>query len=155
MVQQQDLYISRRGLEELKQELKQLLVQRKEIVTKIKEAREFGDLSENAEYLEAKNKQSFIEGRIAEVETMLKMAKVIDENNRTGGRVALGSQIKIKINGEVREYTLTGSNETNPGTGRISNESPIGQALLGHKRGDIVKINTPEGVKEYKIISIR
>lgn len=155
MVQQQDLYISRKGLEELKQELEQLLIQRKEIVIKIKEAREFGDLSENAEYSEAKNKQSFIEGRIAEVEVILKVAKVIDENNRTGGRVALGSRVKIKIGEGVKEYTLTGSNETNPGTGRISNESPIGQALIGHKRGDIVKIDTPDGVKEYKIVSIR
>ena len=152
MNQQKELYISYQGLVDLKKELEQLLEERKIITVKIKEAREFGDLSENAEYQEAKTKQSFIEGRIAEIEAMLKIAKVIDNNNRTNGRVALGSTIKLdKIN---MEYIITGSNEANPIEGKISNESPLGQALMGRSKGDMIKIVTPDGEKQYKIIKI-
>ena len=152
MNQQKELYISHQGLVDLKKELEQLLEERKIITVKIKEAREFGDLSENAEYQEAKTKQSFTEGRIAEIEAMLKIAKVIDNNNRTNGRVALGSTIKLdKIN---MEYIITGSNEANPIEGKISNESPLGQALMGRSKGDMIKIVTPDGEKQYKIIKI-
>lgn len=152
MSQQQELYISRQGLVDIKKELGQLLEERKIITAKIKEAREFGDLSENAEYQEAKTKQSFTEGRIVEIEAMLKVAKIIDNNNRANGKVALGSKIKLdKID---MEYTITGSNEASPTEGKISNESPLGQALLGKSKGDIVKIETPDGEKQYKIIKI-
>lgn len=152
MNQQKELYISYQGLVDLKKELEQLLEERKIITVKIKEAREFGDLSENAEYQEAKTKQSFTEGRIAEIEAMLKIAKVIDNNNRTNGRVVLGSTIKLdKIN---MEYIITGSNEANPIEGKISNESPLGQALMGRSKGDMIKIVTPDGEKQYKIIKI-
>lgn len=152
MNQQQELYVSRQGLADLKKELKQLLEERKIITGKIKEAREFGDLSENAEYQEAKTKQSFAEGRIIEIEAMLKIAKVIDNNNKTNGRVALGS--KVKLDKVDMEYIITGSNEASPIEGKISNESPLGQALLGRSKGDIVKIETPDGEKQYKIIKI-
>ena len=145
------MYISRRGLEEIKEELTQLLEERKEITAKIKEAREFGDLSENAEYTEAKTKQSFIEGRIAEIETMLKVAKVIDENNHQNGVIALGSRVKLDSG---KEYEITGSNEASPKLGKISNESPIGMALLGRLTGDTIEINTPDGVKKYKILEV-
>lgn len=155
MAQQQDLYISRQGLEELRQELSGLLEGRKDVTAQIREAREFGDLSENAEYLEAKNKQSFIEGRIAEIEAILKIAKVIDENNRSGGRVALGCKVKVKVNSGIREYTITGSNEAKPEEGKVSNESPLGQALMGHKKGDKVEIETPDGLRKYTIIAVR
>lgn len=152
MSQQKELYISRQGLVDIKKELGQLLEERKIITAKIKEAREFGDLSENAEYQEAKTKQSFTEGRIAEIEAMLKVAKIIDNNNRANGKVALGSKIKLdKID---MEYTITGSNEASPTEGKISNESPLGQALLGKSKGDIVKIETPDGEKQYKIIKV-
>ena len=152
MNQQKELYISRQGLADLKKELGKLLEERKIITAKIKEAREFGDLSENAEYQEAKTKQSFTEGRIAEIEAILKIAKVIDENNRTNGRVALGSTIKLdKID---MEYTITGSNEASPMEGKISNESPLGQALMGKSKGDVVKIETPDGERKHKIIKI-
>ena len=151
---QQDLYISRAGLEELKTELAELLVERKEITAKIKEAREFGDLSENAEYQEAKTKQSFLEGRIAEIESMMKVAKVIDDNNRTNGRVALGSKVKVEVNGQTKDFILTGSNESNPAEGKISNESPIGRALMGQKKGDKVDIATPDGVRQYHILEV-
>ncbi len=152
MNQTQNLYISRRGLEEIKEELAGLLEERKKITAKIKEAREFGDLSENAEYVEAKTKQSFIEGRIAEIETVLKVAKVIDENNHKDGRITLGS--KVKIYGGLGEYTIVGSNEASPELGKISNESPIGMALIGHLVGEVVEINTPDGVKKYTIIEV-
>jgi transcription elongation factor GreA len=151
MSQSQNLYISRRGLEEIKTELVQLLEERKEVTAKIKEAREFGDLSENAEYTEAKTKQSFIEGRISEIETMLKVAKVIDENNHKNGIITLGSRVKLDSG---KEYELTGSNEASPALGKISNESPIGMALLGRLAGDIIDINTPDGVKRYKILEV-
>lgn len=150
----QDLYVSRTGLEELKTELAKLLEERKDIAERIKEARELGDLSENSEYIEAKTKQSFVEGRIAEIEAMLKLAKVIDENNKANGRVSLGSRVKVTVNGETKEYELAGSNEANPLTGKISNESPIGQALMGHKKGDVVDITTPDGPKKCEIIEI-
>ena len=147
----QNLYISRRGLEEIKVELSQLLEGRKKVTAKIKEAREFGDLSENAEYTEAKTKQSFIEGRISEIETMLKVAKVIDENNHKNGVVSLGSRVKLDGG---KEYEITGSNEASPELGKISNESPIGMALLGHLAGETIEINTPDGVKKYTIVSV-
>ncbi len=147
--------MSRAGLEELKAELERLLEERKDITERIKEARELGDLSENAEYTEAKNKQSFVEGRIAEIETILKVAKVIDENNKANGRVSLGSRVKVKVAGDMREYNITGSNEASPLQGRISNESPLGQALMGHKKGDVVDIATPDGPKKCEIIEIR
>ncbi|MBU1083193.1 transcription elongation factor GreA [Patescibacteria group bacterium] len=151
MSQSQNLYISRRGLEEIKAELAQLLGDRKIITAKIKEAREFGDLSENAEYTEAKTKQSFIEGRIVEIEMMLKVAKVIDENNHKNGIITLGSKVKLD-NG--KEYEIAGSNEASPEQGKISNESPIGMALLGRLAGDTIEINTPDGVKKYTVISV-
>jgi len=150
----QELYVSRAGLEELKAELERLLGERKDITERIKEARELGDLSENAEYTEAKNKQSFVEGRIAEIETILKVAKVIDENNKANGRVSLGSHVKVKVAGDLREYDITGSNEASPLQGRISNESPIGQALMGHKKGDSVDIATPDGTKKCEIVEV-
>ena len=150
----QDLYVSRTGLEDLKTELAKLLEERKGITERIKEARELGDLSENSEYIEAKTKQSFVEGRISEIEAMLKVAKVIDENNKANGRVSLGSHIKVSVGGNLREYDIAGSNEANPLAGKISNESPIGQALMGHKQGDSVEITTPEGPKKCEIIQV-
>ena len=151
----QELYVSKAGLEELKNELQGLLGERKNVAERIKEARELGDLSENSEYIEAKTKQSFMEGRIAEIEAMLKVAKVIDENNRVNGRVALGSKVKIVADGNTREYELTGSNEASPLQGKISNESPIGQALMGHKKGDVVEINTSDGPRQYTITEVK
>jgi len=152
MTSQQELYISRQGLDKLKKELEELLEDRKVITAKIKEAREFGDLSENAEYQEAKTKQSFTEGRIVEIEAMLKVAKVINNNNKTNGFIVLGS--KVKLDKGDMEYTIMGSNEASPAEGKISNESPLGQALLGKKKGDTVKIETPDGAKKYTIVKV-
>ena len=151
---QKDLYLSHKGLEDLKKELKGLLEERKEVVVRIKEARAFGDLSENAEYAEAKTKQSFIEGRISEIKVLLKLVKIIDTKNGKKGEVTLGSRVKVKVNGDVKEYTIAGSNEASPEAGTISNESPIGQALMGHKKNDVIEIETPDGAKQYTVVEI-
>ncbi|MEA1910014.1 MAG: transcription elongation factor GreA [Patescibacteria group bacterium] len=155
MSSEKELYLSKAGLEDLKTELAGLLEERKEITQRIKDARELGDLSENAEYTAAKNKQSFTEGRIAEIESMLKIATIIDDSNRTNGNVALGSVVKVDVDGDQKEYTVTGSSEARPLEGKISNESPIGLALMGQKKGSTVEVETPDGVKEYRIISIK
>ncbi|HBH16703.1 MAG: Transcription elongation factor GreA [Parcubacteria group bacterium GW2011_GWD2_43_10] len=147
-------YLTREGLAKLKVELKQLkTVKRKEIALRIQEAKELGDLSENAEYAEAKSEQGFIEGRIIEIENTLKNAVVISEE-KSSGLVKVGSSLKVKTNDNEMTLTIVGSNEANPGNGLISNESPLGQALLGHKVGDQVEVKVPAGVVKYKILSI-
>ena len=147
-------YLTREGLAKLKVELKQLkTVKRKEIALRIQEAKELGDLSENAEYAEAKSEQGFIEGRIIEIENTLKNAVVISEE-KSSGLVKVGSSLKVKTNDNEMTLTIVGSNEANPGNGLISNESPLGQALLGHKVGDQVEGKVPAGVVKYKILSI-
>lgn len=147
-------YITKEGLEKLKSELKELkLVKRKEIAIRIQEAKELGDLSENAEYSEAKTEQAFIEGRINELENTLKNAVVITENSKSQ-EVKVGSSLKVLTNGNEKYLTIIGSNEANPSQGLISNESPLGQALLGHKVDDLVEVAAPAGLVKYKIVSI-
>lgn len=148
-------YFSKEGLEKLKQELEQRTdVLRPEIANRIKEAKELGDLSENAEYAEAKEAQSLNEGRIEEIKQVLDNAVIIEEQKK-GGVIAVGSKVKVKSdkNG-TQEYTIVGAAESNPLKGFISNESPLGSAFLGHKKGDEVKANTPKGSVEYKIVDV-
>lgn len=148
--------LTREGLEKIKKELVELKeVKRKEISEKIKRALEQGDLSENAEYAQAKEEQAFLEGRILEIEGMIKNAKVIDDAKHETDCVGLGStaRVKIKDNGEV-SYTIVGSSETDPARGRISNESPMGQALLERKIGDKFTVKTPGGLIECEILNI-
>jgi len=150
-----ETFITEEGLEKIKRELDELKnVKRMEIAERIQEAKELGDLSENAEYVEAKNEQAFIEGRILEIETLLKQVTVIKEFKKKTDIVEVGSTIKIKSDKETKEYSIVGSNEADPGKGRISNESPIGQAFLGKKVGDIIDIKIPHGTKKFKIIAI-
>ena len=147
-------YLTKEGLEKLKSELKHLkTVKRKEISLRIQEAKELGDLSENAEYAEAKTEQAFIEGRIIEIENTLKNAVVITED-KSKSEVRVGSSFKVKTDSAEMTFTIVGSNEANPSVGLISNESPLGQALLGHKIGDTVEVIAPAGVVKYKIIEI-
>ncbi|MDD5606133.1 MAG: transcription elongation factor GreA [Patescibacteria group bacterium] len=148
------MYISKEGLEKLQKELSELQVQRVEITQKIKEAREFGDLSENAEYQEARTKQSFIEGRIEEIEAILKSAQVVDGRSKAKGVIGVGSEVVVKANGSEKTYKLTGSDEASPLEGKISHESPLGQALMGQKVGDKVTLETPDGKKEYTILKV-
>lgn len=145
------------GLKKLEAELDELkTVRRKEIADKIKVALSFGDLSENSEYDEAKNEQGKVENRIAELEAMLKNAKVIDEDDLSTDTVSIGCKVRLldmEYNDEL-EYQLVGSAEADPKVGRISDESPIGSALLGHKSGDTVTVEAPAGEVIFKILSI-
>ena len=143
--------------EELKEELEYLrTVREREVAGLIKEARAFGDLSENSEYDEAKNEQAKVENRILELEAMLKNAKVIDEDELTTDTVNVGSRIKVldvEFNEKVT-YHLVGSAEADPKSGRISDESPIGKALIGHKKGDTVTVDAPAGELLFKVLEI-
>ena len=128
----------------------------KEIVEDIKEARAFGDLSENSEYDEAKNEQAMVESRIATIETMLKNVKIIDENEISTELIHVGSKVKVMNHTAGREnvYQIVGSNEADPLKGRISDESPVGKFLLGKKVGERVSVETPAGVSEYEVLEI-
>lgn len=146
------------GVKKLEEELEFLkTVKRKHIAEKIKVALSFGDLSENAEYDEAKNDQAFVEGRILQLETMLKNASVIDENEVSTEKVSVGSVVKIKdyeFDEEV-EYTIVGSAEADPINYRISNESPVGSSLIGKKVGEIIEVPVPDGLGKFEVLGIR
>jgi transcription elongation factor GreA len=140
--------------DELKQELITLrTVKEREIAEQIKEARSHGDLSENSEYDEAKNEQGKLYSRMAELENILDNAVIIDES-AMGKGVGIGVKVTLDCNGVEREYTIVGSQEANPRAGRLSDESPIGKAILGKHEGDEVKVETPSGVMNVKIITI-
>ena len=149
--------ISAEGLKKLKEELEYLKTsKRKEIAEAIKTARGFGDLSENSEYDEAMNEQAQVEARIAELEEMLKDVKVIDESAIKTDAVAVGNRVKVfheKMGKEV-EYTIVGSSESDPAVKKISDESPIGKALLGASIGETVKAETPGGDIVMKVLEI-
>ena len=145
------------GLKALEDELEELkTVRRKDVAEKIKVARGFGDLSENSEYDGAKNEQAFIESRIAQLEAMLKNARVIDNDELNLDTVSVGTHVKIENeDGEVEEYDITGSTEADPLNGKISDESPVGAALLGQKAGQTVTVSLPNGgTIDYKILEI-
>ena len=145
------------GIKELEEELKVLKVtKRKEIAEKIKEARGQGDLSENAEYDAAKDEQARMEARIVVIEKMLRNAEVIDEDDSDKETVSLGSKVTLfdyDFDEEIM-YHIVGSAEANPERNRISNESPLGNGLLGHKVGDVLDIEAPAGIMKYKILAI-
>ena len=146
------------GLKKLEQELEYLkTVKRREVAERIKQALSFGDISENSEYDEAKNEQAHVEGRIAQLEAMLKRAKVIDENDVKTDVVSIGSKVSIfdmEFEEEV-EYFIVGSTEADPSKYKISNESPVGKALIGKAKDSIVEVQVPDGVIKYKILDIR
>ncbi len=140
--------------DELKQELITLrTVKEREIAEQIKEARSHGDLSENSEYDEAKNEQGKLYSRMAELENILDNAVIIDES-AMGKGVGIGVKVVLVCNGVEREYTIVGSQEANPRAGRLSDESPIGKAILGKHEGDEVTVETPSGAMNVKIINI-
>jgi transcription elongation factor GreA len=145
------------GLKKLEEELHELkVVRRKDVAAKIKEARGQGDLSENAEYDAAKDEQAEIEARIALIEKILRNAEVIDEEDLDQDSVSIGSKVRIldmEYNEEV-EYLIVGSTESDPMGGRISNESPLGMALLSKKCGDTVTVDAPQGSLQYKVLQI-
>ena len=146
------------GIKKLEEELEYLkTVRRKEITEKIKVALGYGDFSENSEYEEAKNDQAFNEGRIIQLENMLKNAVVVDESEIPTDKVSVGSIVRVmdyEFDEEV-EYAIVGSAEADPMNFKISNESPVGSALLGKKVGDVVEVTVPSGVSKFEILEIR
>jgi transcription elongation factor GreA len=146
------------GLEKLKADLEYLQVEkRREVAERIKEAREFGDIMENSEYDDAKNEQAMLEARIAQLEEKLRSAMVIDSSELSTDQVRVGSVVHVKDEktGKSVKYTIVGSAEASPAENKLSNESPVGKALLGHKRNEIVEVPVPRGPKrKLKITKI-
>jgi transcription elongation factor GreA len=146
------------GIKKLEEELEYLkTVKRKEITEKIKVALGYGDLSENSEYDEAKNEQAFVEGRIIQLENMLRNASVVDETEIEKDVVSVGAVVRVKDYefDEIEEYHIVGSAEANPLENKISNESPVGKSFIGKKVGDIVEVIIPDGVSKYEILEIK
>jgi len=149
-------YLTDEGYKKLQEEVAHLKnVRRLEIANRIKEAKELGDLSENAEYADAREEQSFVEGRILEIDEVLKNAQVISSLKSEPNLVDIGDVITVEKDGDKFEYTIVGSNEADPKMGWISNESPLGQAFLGKHKGDECRVATPKGDMVYKIVAIK
>jgi transcription elongation factor GreA len=155
---QKEIALTPEGQAKLEDELKHLeTVRRREVGERIKEAKEFGDISENSEYDDAKNEQAWVESRIMEITQILARATIIDSPKSPPSKVALGCHVEIQNGaGEVQRYQVVGSAEADPANNKISNESPVGQAIIGRKKGDKVSVTTPSGkILEYTILSIR
>jgi transcription elongation factor GreA len=147
-------YISAEGLEKLRAELDEMVTARRpEVAQRIHDAKEHGDLTENAEYEDAKNEQAFVEGRIATLEAMIKNATIIDAKTSTE-HVQIGSTVTVESPDGKEKFTIVGSAEARPAEGRISNESPVGRALLGRKTGETVVVRVPAGDFSYRIVRI-
>ena len=147
------MYLTQEGLDELKTELTKLVaVKRVEVAKRIKNAREMGDLSENAEYQSAKEEQGFVENRISEIEDILKHAKV--SNGGRNGVIEVGSKVTVHLDGKEQEFHLVGAPEADPSKGKISHESPIGASMLGKKVGEKFVVETPMGSFTYTILKI-
>ncbi len=147
-------YLSREGLKKLREELADMVtVKRVEVAQRIHDAKEHGDLSENAEYEDAKNEQAFVEGRIQTLEVLIKNATLIDEHHSTDF-VQIGSTVKVKTDEGTETYTIVGSAEADPAQGKISNESPVGRSLLGKKKGEKIVVKVPAGDDTYTIVTI-
>ena len=148
------VYVSAEGLKKMEAELEELrTVKRAEVAERIHNAMEFGDFSENSELEQAKNDQAFLEGRILSLEQTLKRAQVIDQSTHHES-VEVGSTVIVESDGERTQYVIVGSAEAAPNEGRISNESPVGKALIGRKAGETVKFNVPAGAVQIKILGV-
>ena len=149
-------YFSKEGLEKLKNELlERINVLRPETASRIKEAKEQGDLSENAEFDAAKEAQSINEGRIEEIRQILENVVVISDGSKSGGIIVVGSTVNADAGKGPQQFVIVGVTESNPTAGFISNESPLGKVFLGHKKGDTVEVRTPKGVEQYKILEVK
>jgi len=146
-------YISPEGFQDQQKELENLKIKRQEIAKRLEEAKALGDLSENQEYISAREAQAFNEGRIMEVEQLLKEAVIIEKTKRSSN-VQIGSSVVVKYNGSEKKFTIVGSEEASPAIGKISNESPLGKAFLGRRAGEAVEVETPAGKVKYQIISV-
>ncbi len=153
-----EVILTKEGYDKLVEELSDLVSRRrKEVAQRIKESIEFGDLSENSEYDDAKNEQAFVEGRITEINEILNEAKVVEGGNGRRKTVDIGCRVKLKDleTDEDAEYRIVGSVEADPGDHKISNESPVGQAIMGKKTGQTVEVKVPRGTLQYQIVSIK
>lgn len=153
------IYLTKEGLEELKKEYEQLTkVKRPEVLDRVSQARNQGDLSENAEYTAARDELSFIDGRIDEIDDLLKQATVIQDTTTNGGAkaaVALGSKVTVKIGNKEEVFTVVGEWEADPTAKKISHESPLGKALLGKQKGETVQVDAPAGKVAYTVVSVK
>ena len=154
MSKQNDFYLTKEGLAELQAELDNLkTTKRKEVANALKEAKEFGDLSENTDWDDAKSRQLFIEGRISELDNILKHAKVIEKSNTSS--VVVGSTVEVELENDHHTFRIVGSTEANPDKGKISDESPIGKALMGTKIGEHAEVHSPAGSITYRILDVK
>ena len=156
-MEERPVHLTRDGIRKLEEELDELVNNRRaEVAERIRHAREFGDITENAEYTEAKNEQSLVEGRIQTLDLLLRNAVVIEDEPREKGVVSLGAKVKVRLeDGDGEEsYEIVGAAEADPLHGRISNESPLGSALLGHSAGDVVEWDAPNGASEVTIVAV-
>lgn len=154
MPKQNNIFLTKDGLSELENELKDLKDnKRKEVAAALKEAKEFGDLSENTDWDDAKARQLFIEGRISEIENILKHAKVVEEN--VTDSVSVGSTVEVELENDKHTFKIVGSTEANPDAGKISHESPIGKALMGKKVGEHAEVDIPAGTITYRVLKIK
>lgn len=154
---EKEVILTAQGLKDMEAELENLKnVRRREVAARIKQAIEFGDISENSEYEDAKNEQAFIEGRIVQIEKMLRNVSIIDETKTNENIVTIGSKVILKDveTKERMEFTIVGSAEANPGKSKISNESPVGKAIIGKSVGIKVDVNVPAGIITYEILEI-
>ncbi|HVG89498.1 MAG TPA: transcription elongation factor GreA [Gaiellales bacterium] len=155
---EKDVPLTRDGYEKLKQTLEELeTVKRREVADRIREAREFGDISENSEYDDAKNEQALLESRILRLKEQLRAARVVDTSDVSTDVVAVGTKVKVEYvdDGDKVEYVIVGSAEADPAQNKLSNESPVGRAVIGHKKGEVVEVAAPAGSIKLKIVSIK
>lgn len=152
-----EVILTEEGLKQLQDEVNHLsTVKREEVAERIKSAREFGDISENSEYDDAKNEQYLLERRISEVQRRLRNAKVVDPGGAEAGAVDLGTRVTLRLVGkdEERTFEIVGANESDPGSGKLSHSSPVGRAVLKRRVGETVTVSTPRGATEYEIVNI-
>jgi transcription elongation factor GreA len=149
----EQILLTSEGLDKIQRELTNLKERRHQVADRIRVAREYGDLSENSEYEDAKNEQSFVEGRILELEEMIRRARVVAKNGTD--KIELGSLVTLKMDGEKVEYQIVGANESDPMSGKISIESPIGHSLIGKIKGEKFSITTPKGKMACEVLDIK
>jgi transcription elongation factor GreA len=155
---EREIILTQAGYDKLREQIKTLqTVERRRVADRIREAREFGDISENSEYDDAKNEQALLERRILQLEDRLRSARVIDTSDIPSDVVSVGSRVKVKDldHGDVDEYEIVGSAEADPANSRLSNESPVGRAVLGKKKGDVVEVAVPAGALRLEILEIQ
>lgn len=153
---QKEITLTKEGFKKLEAKHEDLLRQRREVAERIRQAKEFGEIGENSEYEDAKTEQARVESEIANLENMLRNAKILDESDIHTDIVSVGSVVLLKDQdgGEELEFQIVGTNEADPGFGKISDESPVGAELIGKKKGNVVEVRVPDGLVKYKIVKI-